>query len=198
MKIAPRVEAEDWKSLDLTKPNNPAWERAIVILEQRIRRRFTDAIDLLIADDEQRPATERRFGFTILALDCLLVETLEAFRQGLTDTRSKSQELCTNFLSQRPAFKQFFTKDLAARFYKEFRCGIAHNAQVFGTGRVWSVGSLLTLDSDRITVNRTAFHGALMQELADYLHQLRNPANSQLRAKFRTKMDFIADGKFQP
>ena len=198
MKIAPGVEDTDWKQLDLGMPDSPDWDQAISILEQRLRGRLTDVVDFLVAEDEKRAPQDRRFGFVVLAIDCLLVETLEAFRQGLTDTRSKSQELCANFLSQRPAFKQFFTRDLATRFYKEFRCGIAHNAQVFGTGLVWSVGPLLTLNGDRMTVNRTAFHRALMQELTDYLQELRNPANSDLRAKFRNKMDFIADGKFQP
>ncbi len=90
MKIAPGIDADDWKRLDLGNPDSSDWERAISIFEYRIRGRFTDAVDFLIADDEQRPVAERRFGFAILAVDCFLVETLEAFRQGLTDTRSRS------------------------------------------------------------------------------------------------------------
>jgi hypothetical protein len=127
-----------------------------------------------------------------------LLETLEAFRQGLTDTRRKSEQLCTSFLTQRPAFKPFFPGDLATRFYKEFRCGIVHNAQVFGTGLLWSVGPLLKVEGTRIIVNRTAFHDALMQELEDYLLELRNSSNTDLRDKFRAKMDFIAEAKFLP
>lgn len=198
MKIAPGVDDVDWKSLDLSTPANPDWDRGILILEHRLRGRFAEVVAFLIAEDEKRPPNERRFGFAILTIDCLLVETLEAFRQGLTDTRRKSEQLCTSFLTQRPVFKPFFPGDLATRFYKEFRCGIVHNAQVFGTGLVWSVGPLLKLDGNRITVNRTAFHEALMQELADYLGELRNPTNTDLRNKFRTKMDFIAEGKFLP
>lgn len=198
MKIAPGVEDADWKQLDLVAPESPDWDRAIAILEQRLRGRFAEVVDFLIAQEAKLAPQDRRFGFAVLAIDCLLVETLEAFRQGLTDTRGKSQDLSTNFLSQRPAFNQFFTKDLATRFYKEFRCGIAHNAQVFGTGRVWSVGPLLTVDSNRITVNRTAFHEAVMKELARYLNELRDSKKTDLREKFRTKMDFIADGKLPP
>ncbi len=168
MKIAPGIDADDWKRLDLGNPDSSDWERAISIFEYRIRGRFTDAVDFLIADDEQRPVTERRFGFAILAVDCFLVETLEAFRQGLTDTRSRSKDLCVAFLTQRNAFKALFTRDLATRFYYEFRCGLAHNAQVFGTGRIWSVGPLLDLEGGRITVNRTAFHQALLGEVQEY------------------------------
>jgi hypothetical protein len=126
-----------------------------------------------------------------------VAETLEAFRNGFVDTRGKSKQLCVTFLSQRPAFRPYFDLPLATRFYNEFRCGIVHNAQVFGTGLIWSVGPLLKFDGTRITLNRTAFHQALMLELTDYLNELRQPANSELRQHFRTKMDFIAEGKFQ-
>jgi hypothetical protein len=135
MQIAPRTDAVVWKKLDLGNPSN--WETAVSILERRIRGRFANAIEFLIADDEPRPATERCWGFVILAADCLLVETLQAFRRGLTDTRGKSKELCVQFLTERTAFKPFFTsQDIATRFYYEFRCGLAHNAQVFGDGLV--------------------------------------------------------------
>src|SRR5260370_41448044 len=160
MQIAPGTDAADWKKLNL---NNPAdWETAISIVERRIRGRFTEAIEFLIADDEPRSPIDRRWGFAVLALDCLLVETLQAFRRGLTDTRSKSKELCVQFLTERTAFKSFFTsQDSAIRFYYEFRCGLSHNAQTFGTGLVWSVGPLLTMNGAQIIVNRTAFHLAL-------------------------------------
>lgn len=194
MQIAPGIDAAHWKKLDL---NNPVeWETAVSIFERRIKGRFTDAIEFLIADDELRSATERRWGFAILAVDCLLVETLQAFRRGLTDTRSKSKELCVQFLTERPAFKPFFASpDIATRFYYEFRCGLAHNAQTFGDGRVWSVGPLLTMSGTQITVNRTAFHKAFVAELEDYLAVLRKGADQELCANFRTKMEFIAEGR---
>jgi len=195
VQIAPGIDEGDWKELDLDTPG--AWPRAIEIFERRVRGRFTDAVDLLIADDEPRSPKERRWGFAVLAIDCLLVETLEAFSQGLTDTRNRSRELCVKFLTERNAFGCFFTRPLATRFYYEFRCGVAHNAQVFGTGRVWSVGPLLALDGNRMTVNRTAFHGALLAELNAYLDALRTGTDLTLRQNLRTKMDFIADGKFQ-
>ncbi len=113
----------------------------LYIFERRIRGRFTDAAKFLIADDETRPAVERRWGFAVLAIDCLLVETLEAFRQGMTNTKGQSKALCVTFLSSRPAFKAAgFDAKLAERFYYEFRCGLHHSGQVFGTGRVWSIG----------------------------------------------------------
>lgn len=194
MEIAPGVDAAEWQNLDLSTPQSPGWERGISILEQRIRGRFADIVDSLIAEDELRPPKGRKFGFVILAIDCMLLETLEAFRRGLTETRNKSRQLCTCFLTTRPAFSAFFDSTLAARFYSEFRCGVVHNAQVFGTGRVWSVGPLLQLEGSRITINRTVFHRALLKELEAYFEALRNPAEIELRANFKRKMDFIANG----
>jgi hypothetical protein len=70
----------------------------------------------------------------------------------------------------------------------------------------------------QIIVNRTAFHQAFLSELEEYLSALRNGVDQDLRAKmaskmnlvasggrssiseldkFRTKVDFIAEGKFQ-
>jgi len=103
------------------------------------------------------------------------------------------------FLTERTAFKPFFTSpDIATRFYYEFRCGLARNAQIFGDGRVWSVGPLLTMRDSQIIVNRTAFHQAFVAELEEYLAALREGVDEELRANFRTKMDFIAEGRFQP
>ncbi len=78
MKIAPRVEVADWKALDLSTPDSSDWERAIWIFEQRIRGRFADVVAFLLAEDENQPPADRKFGFAVLSIDCLLVETLEA------------------------------------------------------------------------------------------------------------------------
>ena len=53
------------------------------------------------------------------------------------------------------------------------------------------------LDGNRITINRTAFHLALLAELKDYVDPLQSGADVTLRQNFRKKMDFIAEGKFQ-
>src|SRR5687768_1203394 len=99
MQIAPGIGSPDWQRLDLNQ--EPDWQRGITIFEQRIRGRFTDAAGLLITDDDQRTAIERRWGFAILAIDCFLVKTLQAFRKGLTNTKGKSRELCVKFLTER-------------------------------------------------------------------------------------------------
>jgi hypothetical protein len=82
MGIAPGYTVSTWKALDLSGDDVVHWFRAIKIFETRIRRRFLDPVDVLIAHEiGQERGT---FGFAILAIDCLLVESLQRFREGRT------------------------------------------------------------------------------------------------------------------
>jgi hypothetical protein len=54
------------------------------------------------------------------------------------------------------------------------------------------------MSDSQIIANRTAFHQAFVAELEGYLAALREGVDEELRANFRTKMDFIAEGRFQP
>jgi hypothetical protein len=191
MQVAPGFESADWQSLKLDDPNSPDWTKAISIFESRISGRFIEPVDHLIAADEAKVSTERRFGFAVMAIDCLLVETLGAFLAGLENTKGKSEETFCDFLTTRPLFKADFTPALAAQVYSEFRCGILHQAEVYGGSRVWSVGALVRDDSGTLTINRTKFHEQLKAEFQNYLAELRDPANTSLRDNFRKKMNFI-------
>jgi hypothetical protein len=53
------------------------------------------------------------------------------------------------------------------------------------------------MKNSQIIVNRTAFHMALVAELGEYRAALRNGTDTEFRQNSRTKMDFIAEGKFQ-
>lgn len=192
MQIAPGVDAKEWHALNLDDPNSPDWTTAVEILAGRIHVRFIEPIDYLIAAEEPKPAIERRFGFAVLAIDCLLVETLGAFIDGLEDTEGKSKATFCKFLTKRPLFSADFTEDLAKQFYEEFRCGILHQAEIGGESKVWSVGPLVRVVGGRIIVNRNKFHEQLKTEFQNYLAELRDPKNVDLRKNFRKKMDFIS------
>jgi hypothetical protein len=168
------------------------WAVAVQILERRILQRFVEPIDFLIAAEESKPAAERRFGFAVLAVDCLLIETLGAFIKGLEDTDGKSKKTFCEFLTTRLAFSRHFTATLAEQFYYDFRCGILHQAEIGGTSKVWSVGPLIRSDAGKIVVNRNTLHELLKTDFQNYLAELRDPSNVDLRRNFRTKMDFIS------
>jgi hypothetical protein len=99
VKIAPQYSVRDWRALELDPetPRSPEWCTASEILKARICDRFFDPADALIRLGEgYRP---QRFGFAILAIDFLVIETLQGFRDGVVNHSRRSRELFTKFLT---------------------------------------------------------------------------------------------------
>lgn len=196
MEIAPGYTVADWKKLDLNRPDSADWPGAIGIVEARLRRRFIDPVDVLIAHEIGR--ARGTFGFAILAIDCVLIETLQGFREGcishhgraIKGAGSRSEELIVTFLSER--LGAWFGRDTARTFYKECRCAIHHSGQTVGDFRLRRGGPLVTFTNGGGTVlNRTAFHDAIKREVDGYLIALANAANGDLRRNFTKKMNAI-------
>src|SRR5947208_2007851 len=143
MQIAPGIDSTEWIDLQLDDPEAVDWARAIEIVEKRIRGRFLDAVDHLVALEAPLERKQRRFGFAVLAIDCLLVETLQAFWEGLEKTDRRSGEMFVNFLTRSTHFAPPFDFVLAERFFRQFRCGILHQAEIWGDSRVVSEGPLI-------------------------------------------------------
>lgn len=189
MKISPKYTANDWNSLDFTDEQD--WQKAVDILCDRIQERYFSPIDILISIDNEKSVIERSFGFAILALDCLLVETFQSFIDGVESSEGRSRQIFVKFLTTRSRFKTHFDETLAEKFYSEYRSGILHQGEIQGDGLLWSIGSLVMQLGNQISINRTAFHNALKDEFQDYIDQLRSPAETELRKNFKKKMDSI-------
>jgi len=109
MKIAPGIDSQEWKRLVL-KPDSGNWEEGIRIFEERIKSRYIEPADLLVENDSKRNPIDRRYGFSIMAIDCLLIETIQSFKEGRTDTKRVSKTVFVNFLTQSHEFKKHFMK----------------------------------------------------------------------------------------
>lgn len=192
MYISPGIHKDEWLNLKLDDSGSSDWNRAIEIFMERIHSRYLEPVDLLIKSDKMRSPVERRYGFSIMAIDCILIETLQSFRDGLTDTKNRSKEMFKKFLTEREGFREHFDTAQAERFFYDFRCGILHQAEIMGPSLLWSVGLLKGEKADGTPyINRTKVHEILKFEVKQYSNELRDPANSKLRKNFRTKMDFI-------
>jgi len=193
MYIAPGVTDEEYKQLKLEDNQSNNWDRAVEIFKIRIASRYLEPVDLLIKKDNDLSPIDRRYGFTILAIDCLLIETLQSFREGLTDTNGKSKDMFVNFLTRRESFKDYFKKDDAERFYYDFRCGILHQAEIMGDSLLWSVGDVKGKNINGTPyINRTKIHELIKKEVDLYCEELRNNSTHDIRNNFRTKMNSIA------
>ncbi len=185
MRISPQYSIADWNAL--TFSHEEEWQKAIDIFEDRIRGRFFKFIDL-IKDCEYS-------GFAVLALDCLLIETLQQSREGEENTPDgKSKEYFVHFLTK-TSFRDFFKEKTATKFYDQIRCGILHQAEVKGNSLVRIGQSVplveLTQDGEGIIVNRKLFHEQLVKVFEEYLSCLRDPSSEDQRDKFKRKMDYI-------
>jgi hypothetical protein len=183
MRISPRFTTEHWKAIDFN--TEEGWQKAVTILDDRIRGRFFVPIRLI--EDEYGA------GFAILALHSLLIETLQQFREGTIDTpRRKGEEYFINFLTG-TCLKKYFDDELAKQFYQVIRCGILHQGEVKGNSVVRCDVPLVqhTKDKKGLKVNRRRLNSKLEAAFDEYLNQLRNPANLELRSRFRNKMNHI-------
>lgn len=193
MEIAKGIKAKDYMNLNLSQYSNSDWQKAIDYFEKRITGRFIEPVELLLTSEHEKPYPERKYGFTILAIDFLLIETIQSFIDGVTNTKHKSKKLFVKFLKERDNFKPFFeSKYNPKEFYINFRCGILHQSQTFESTKIWSVGDMISKYGKVIIVNREAFHKNLIEEFNRYLKNLRTQNNCTLLNNFRKKMDFIA------
>lgn len=186
MEIAPGSTDAQWQALDLT--TEEGWLVAIDAFKHRIDDRFLGpAGDLL--------RLGKRTGFAALALDCLLVEALQQFKDGLDETPDgDGPRLFEEFLTT-GAFLGVFTSDTARLFRKTIRNGLLHMAQTKGSSLVRRGKNdpivATTSDGKGIVVNAVLFHEQLKIAFEAYVADLKKPG-STLRPAFRAKMEFIA------
>jgi hypothetical protein len=194
----------DWQKLvGQLDHNETAWAEAIRVFERRMKERFFTCIDALIKADT-RPDTLSSSssidahwlpdahcipGFSIMALCCLLVETLQGFREG---PKPNTIEQFTKFL-RRPAFGKAFAEDkIATCFVKGIRHGILHEAET----RKWVIwreepSQIVAAHEDGYALNRTLFYDAVEREFGSYLKELSDPAKDELRKQFIAQMNSI-------
>jgi hypothetical protein len=68
-------------------------------------------------------------GFVVLSIDCLLVETIHQFIEGVTDGQGKSKKLSKKFLKGPQFQPDFDTDETRLDFYSDIRCGLLHQAE---------------------------------------------------------------------
>ncbi len=142
-------------------------ERISSLIRERFKERFILPLH-----------SRQKHGFTIMAVCCLMIETLESFRNGWTDTKgrivyngntiSKSEYAFHMFFQNNTQFKDFV--GLESDFYTGVRCGILHQAETTKGWHILRKGSLL--ESVTKDINATAFLDCIEESLDQYCDQL--------------------------
>jgi len=105
MEIAKGIQHSDYLKLNLNDYSCPDWDTAIEYFKKRINERFIEPIRIFIESESDKQAIEKKYGFTILAIDFMLIETIQSFIEGKTETKSKSKKVFKRFLRKRKNFK---------------------------------------------------------------------------------------------
>jgi hypothetical protein len=172
--------------LDAANPRAEAWTEVIDVFRRRIDERFLLPIALLLS-----PQAGSVPGFAILALDCLLIDTIQSFREGrVTTGEIRPGRSFKNFLRS-PRFTAFSSRD-RDDFFHYVRNGLLHNGETRGDWKVRAdtVNMLTKAASGTRTVNRTLFHEAIVAEFNEYCAKVSS-GDPKTRELFLRRMDAI-------
>jgi hypothetical protein len=181
--ISPKYRASDWTALQLRDDNKIDWLKAIEIAENRVKIRFVRWIE--------RIENSQFSGFVVIALDCLLIETLVGFITGRPSTGPEGIDALLTGKLMEGGLQ--FADDEAALFRKHVRNGIIHDGE---TRRGWFIrrgesdGPVLAKKGKSFHLNRNAFHKALTRQLAAWLTKLR-AGDETLRNNMKLRMEQI-------
>jgi hypothetical protein len=185
-------EVKQWKKirvkLDQTYKFDKTWEEAILLFETRLMRKFFNPIQTLI--DKKVLEGE---GFSIVTVQCSLIEAFAAFRQGKIHNHdktssspsyeyNKSKQMFTSLLRSASIFQDNFWKTVtkngktktvtdqpfnANDFYTNVRCGLMHEARTKGN---WYITATPLTKSVRTETKFIVSEGGKTKILRTILH----------------------------
>lgn len=195
--IAPGKTTDDWtKFAKQLVPGGDAdiWAEAFdKFLLGRLRSRYLNPIAMV--RDKGKWEGE---GFTIVSIQCALIEFLGATRAGKNFRHKNPQppheykfsgDLFVDFLFQTPPFDKLFSKGQAEDFYSNVRCALLHEARTKDGWIIWSAGAT-AVDCRKKIVYRDSFQGVIEGYINDY--GLALTADASLQEAFLRKFNDLA------
>jgi len=201
MQISPNYFCSNWIDLNLNKRFSENWRKGADIVHDRIYGRYLAQIEVL--EEHLDSAIWLYSGFLIMAVDCMVIETLNQFYFGLENTNEKyyreNWKSFRDFFARSEFFKNDFDDDKAKIFYEHIRNGLLHQAQTKEKSLInIKFPSMVTPVNpaklfDGIIINREIFHKALLKEFERYINDLRTDKDEfdDLRQKCIDKMGTI-------
>lgn len=191
--ISPKFKIEQYQNIKLQiSSNESSWISAIGIFKDRIEGRYLNLIQKLISDSNTEEVFVS-FSFSIMALNCLLIETLQQFYKGTDETKGKNEVAYTKFLTSYEPFKSEFSKKTAEAFYKDVRCGILHQAQTKRNTQLTLHGNKIIEEiKNGIKVDVEKFYELVKKAIEIYINKILDNREIELKKNFINKMNYIA------
>jgi hypothetical protein len=108
-------------------------------------------------------------GFSLMALNCLMIEALVSFRRGWPNTRNLSKTAFCFFFDREDEFSAF--RGYAHDFYVHVRCGILHQAETTG-GWLIHLREEQLFDADHKIIDALDFTNRMGTCLENFKHEL--------------------------
>ena len=184
VKISPKYSKCDYHNLKLSlNSDEKNWKTAVDIFIDRIQGRYLSQIDLLSSDINSN-------GFVIMAINCLLIETLYQFENGFEETKENKKEY-TAFLRKIDA-NAFNTNRKAESFYSNIRCGILHSAQTKKGARLSDEEDFVVkMENSVLLVSVKGVTNLLITYFNEYAKKLLDNNEIELRENFIKKMKYV-------
>lgn len=200
--IAGWKTVDDWnafKSKLVAGSTSEGWEKAFTdYFHGRLSSRYLEPIRVL-----QDSGTFQGEGFSIVAIQCSLIEFLESTVQGLSyryrprnapavgpHEYSDSGDLFAQFLTTRQPFSNDFDRDTARDFYVGVRCGLLHEARTKNGWMIWAKSPTANVvNAKEKIVFRDDFQAALLTFIEWYKEHLLTDIS--LQEAFLRKFDSL-------
>lgn len=141
-----------------------------------------------------------RLGFSIMASMCLLIETLQSFREGWGSSDGNSGKAFKLFFSEEKhkeilgltpedVKKLTMPREHPYNFYENIRCGILHQGETTGGWRINNGDKVI--DTGKKLIDAQKFLKAMKNILENYCKELKS--NQELMAKCIVKWEAIGD-----
>jgi hypothetical protein len=195
--LAPRRSAKDWWSVSsqlVIGGDTSIWSDTFQeFFFERLESRYLKPIGLL-----QDKGNRQGEGFSIVSIQCAMLEFLAACRHGLIYRHgtpqqpfeySGSRDLFVSFLSETEPFDTLFTRDAAVEFYRQVRCALLHEARTKGFWTIHTAGPV-GVDCSRKVIYRNTFQHLIEIYIKSYRSDLL--ADIALQAAFIRKFNDLA------
>jgi hypothetical protein len=150
-------------------------------------------VDTILEKDQQEPGLPEGRGFAIVALDCLLLESLYGYERGKRTEARETGAAFADLLYKKSQFAGAFAQGRAAKFGAAVRNGLLHDGETRQGWLIWRGDYPLVEDlgDGRLALYRDAFHKAVKACFKEYFDKLRSPSDPvgvELRKTFKARV----------
>ena len=180
-----------WEETKLTKAGITI-DDYLVMVDNEEKDLIADIIETRLIERYITPfevKSASKSGFSMMAIACLLIETIDCFKEGVDDTRGETKQSFIRFFEKEPLFNVF--KSRASDFYNNVRCGLLHQGETKKGWRINRKNDTPLLDGKSINANLFILN--LKNVIRSYAAELKesNFNDSRIWTNTLRKMEYI-------